>query len=152
MAERKNRSLEIQTNLERALSLGNEEQFRELLANWVNDMQAQEKEVIADFTPLSLKLTIPPTAATYEIKVEIDTNITPELEEEGTLREIIRGVQAERKAQKLVPQDKISVRISAPEKEKLIIEKNKGILLKQFRAKEIFVEKGDVFSVKIQKI
>ena len=48
MAERKNRSLEIQTNLERALSLGNEEQFRELLANWVNDMQAQEKEVIAD--------------------------------------------------------------------------------------------------------
>lgn len=84
-------------------------------------------------------------------KEELDVNLTEELKEEGILREIIRGVQAERKAQKLVPQDKISVRISAPKKEKLIIEKNKELLLKEFRAFEIFTDDNDVLLIKIQK-
>ncbi|MCX6723871.1 MAG: isoleucine--tRNA ligase [Candidatus Staskawiczbacteria bacterium] len=70
-------------------------------------------------------------------EVELDLNITEELENEGILREIIRLVQAERKAQNLVPQDKISVELVVPEKEKLLIEKNKEFLLKEFRATEI---------------
>src|SRR3989339_636429 len=76
-------------------------------------------------------------------EVELDANITEELREEGILREVIRAVQAERKAQKLIPQDKISVRILAPEKEKLIIEKNKEFLLKEFRTTDILVKSGE---------
>jgi isoleucyl-tRNA synthetase len=85
-------------------------------------------------------------------EVELDTNMTEELEEEGILREIIRSVQGARKEQKLVPQDKISVWLSVPEKEKSIIEKNKEFLLKELRAKEIFAEKNETRSVKIKKV
>ncbi|MCX6721899.1 MAG: isoleucine--tRNA ligase, partial [Candidatus Staskawiczbacteria bacterium] len=73
-------------------------------------------------------------------EVELDTELTEELKEEGFLRDIIRQVQAERKVQKLIPQDKISVKLFLQEKDKNIIEKNKELLLKEFRAKEIFVE------------
>ena len=88
-------------------------------------------------------------------EVELDINITEELMEEGIVRDIIRLVQAHRKEQNLVPQDTISVRLSVPKKEKLIIEKNKQSLLKEFRAKEIFVEEeqeniGEKYSIKIQ--
>ena len=76
-------------------------------------------------------------------EVELDTNLTEELKEEGIVREIIRAVQAERKAQNLVPQDKISVVLSLPDKEKQIVEKNKELLLKEFRATEISVENQD---------
>ncbi|MCX6718167.1 MAG: isoleucine--tRNA ligase [Candidatus Staskawiczbacteria bacterium] len=77
-------------------------------------------------------------------EVELDINLTEELKEEGTLREIIRAVQNQRKEQKLVPQDKISVEMFVSEKEKLIIEKNKEFLLKEFRAVEIFVKDENV--------
>ena len=93
-------------------------------------------------------------------EVELDINITPELEEEGIMREIIRSVQAERKEQNLVPQDKISVELFVPEKEKMIIEKNKDFLLKEFRATEIFTSeqkdgeekiKGTKYLIKINR-
>ena len=99
------------------------------------------KEVIVDFEPVNLKITIPPMTATY--KVELDTNLTEELKEEGILREIIRAVQAERKNQKLVPQDKISVELFVSASKKLIIEKNKELLLKEFRATEILVKEQE---------
>ena len=77
-----------------------------------------------------------------ENEVELDANLTEELEAEGIIREIIRAVQAERKAQNLVPKDRISVQMFVPAKEKLIVEKNKEFLLKEFRAAEVFVEKS----------
>jgi len=82
-------------------------------------------------------------------EVELDTNITKELEEEGMLREIIRSVQAQRKEQNLVPSDKIRVEFFAPEKEKLIIEKNREFLMKEFRATEISIFDGENYQVKI---
>ncbi|MCX6720804.1 MAG: isoleucine--tRNA ligase [Candidatus Staskawiczbacteria bacterium] len=85
-------------------------------------------------------------------EVELDTNITPELAEEGILREIIRDVQAERKAQNLVPQDMVSlVEITASEVKRVIIEKNKEFLLKEFRAVEISTKQADSYSIKITK-
>jgi len=89
-------------------------------------------------------------------EVELDTNLTEELKEEGIVRELIRAVQAERKEQGLIPQDKICVHLAVPTKEKLIIEKNKEFLLKEFRAigietKEQNVE-GEKYSVEIKRI
>jgi len=93
---------------------------------------------------------------TIESEVELDINLTEELQEEGMLREIIREVQSQRKEQKLIPQDKISVEISILHKEKLIIEKNREFLLKEFRATEIIVNEqnieGEKFLVKINLI
>ncbi|MEI7424808.1 MAG: class I tRNA ligase family protein, partial [Candidatus Staskawiczbacteria bacterium] len=76
-------------------------------------------------------------------EVELDINITEELEAEGIVREIIRDVQAQRKEQNLVPQDKIYVEITLSEKEKIIVEKNNDLLLKEFRATEIVVKNQD---------
>lgn len=72
--------------------------------------------------------------------VEFDTNITEELKEEGIIRDIIRQVQAQRKEQNLIPQDRIFVELILPKKEKSIVEKNKESLLKEFRADEIMVK------------
>lgn len=85
-------------------------------------------------------------------EVELDTNITKELKEEGMIREIVRAVQGQRKEQNLIPTDKISVKLSVPEYEKNIIEKNKELLLKEFRAIEITAELGTEFKVQINKI
>ncbi|MCX6722932.1 MAG: class I tRNA ligase family protein, partial [Candidatus Staskawiczbacteria bacterium] len=97
-----------------------------------------------------------------EKEVILDINITEELKDEGLIREIIRAVQEERKEQKLVLQDKISVWMAVPQKEKLLIEKNKNLLLKEFRAVDILVEeqdkideakiKGKLYSIKISLI
>jgi len=75
-----------------------------------------------------------------ENAVELDTTLTEELEEEGTIREIIRQIQAERKDQNLVPQDRISMEIILPQKEKIIAEKNKDFLLKESRADKISIK------------
>ncbi|MEK7080667.1 MAG: isoleucine--tRNA ligase [Patescibacteria group bacterium] len=91
--------------------------------------------------------------AKIENKVELDTNITEKLKEEGTVRDIIRQVQEKRKEMGLVPQDKISVQFLVPKKEKLIIEKNRSLLLKEFRATEIFTEERDGgIEIKIKKV
>jgi len=90
-----------------------------------------------------------------EAEVELDLEITEELKEEGMARDIVRLVQEARKEQKLIPQDKISVQISAPQKEKSVIEKNREFLLKEFRATEIFVDEqkeSNTVSVKIKKV
>jgi isoleucyl-tRNA synthetase len=87
-------------------------------------------------------------------EVELDTNITEELKEEGIIREIVRMVQAERKNQNLVPQDKIEVELFLPEIERKIVEKNKEFFMKEFRATEIFVkeESESKEKIKIKKI
>jgi isoleucyl-tRNA synthetase len=85
--------------------------------------------------------------------VELDTNITEELKEEGYLRELIREVQSLRKEQNLVPQDRILVEIVAPDSETKIIEKNKENLLKEFRANEILIRAQEVGrSIKINRV
>ena len=42
-------------------------------------------------------------------EIELDTNITPELRQEGLMREFVRQIQSLRKKSALTPQDKIVV-------------------------------------------
>jgi len=106
------------------LKIKNDDELLELIKDEVN-----VREVIFD--------------GTIGGEVELDVNLTEELKEEGFIREIIREVQAQRKEQNLVPQDRISVEISALQKEKLIIEKNKQLLMKEFRADEIIIKEQE---------
>jgi isoleucyl-tRNA synthetase len=46
--------------------------------------------------------------------VELDLNITPELKEEGSVRELIRAIQELRKTEKLNPADIVSLKIKSP--------------------------------------
>ena len=63
-----------------------------------------------------------------EIKVEFDTELTPELEAEGYAREMARHVQAFRKKLGLVKKDKIELFIIADEELKNILEKQKDFI------------------------
>jgi isoleucyl-tRNA synthetase len=67
--------------------------------------------------------------ATIEKEVELDTNITPELKEEGMVRELIRAIQDLRKEKGLSVSDKTALTIETDGASKSFIEKNKGELI-----------------------
>jgi isoleucyl-tRNA synthetase len=80
--------------------------------------------------------------------IELDTKITPELKEEGLVREFIRQIQEIRKKTGLVPKDKIIVYFSDKGLEK-IVEKNKEFIKKQVIAKDLILrEKGRGIEIK----
>jgi isoleucyl-tRNA synthetase len=78
--------------------------------------------------------------AKIETDVELDTNLTEELKEEGLVRDFIRSIQSKRKEMGLTPKDKIRILYSD---DKEIIEKYAGQIKKQVIAEEIvFNEKA----------
>ena len=76
-----------------------------------------------------------------ELEVELDTNMTPELEAEGFAREISRKVQAARKNAGLVKSDEIELEISSEFNEKL--ESQLSFIGERVGAKSISLEKSD---------
>jgi isoleucyl-tRNA synthetase len=74
--------------------------------------------------------------ANIDEAVELDSNITPELKEEGEVREVIRQIQQIRKEMKLVPDDTISVLYQKSEIFDKIMEKNKETILKEVLASD----------------
>jgi len=90
---------------------------------------------------------------TIEKDVQLDTTLTDELKQEGFLRDLIRQVQEKRKELKLIPQDKISIKLCANLEDKNIIENNKDFLAKELKAVEIIVEEStEKKEIKIVKI
>ncbi|MBD3282470.1 MAG: isoleucine--tRNA ligase [Candidatus Portnoybacteria bacterium] len=71
--------------------------------------------------------------------VQLDTKISPELKEEGEVREIIRRIQAKRKKQGLTPKDKIKI-FFAEEEIKNTIEKNKEEIKSKVIAEDIIFD------------
>jgi isoleucyl-tRNA synthetase len=70
--------------------------------------------------------------------VELDTKITPELKEEGMVREIIRQIQDLRKKSGFLPKDKILIEYFIEDKKlNNIFERNKEIILKETTAQSI---------------
>jgi isoleucyl-tRNA synthetase len=82
-------------------------------------------------------------------EVELDTNITPELKEEGEVREIIRQIQQIRKDMKLVPEDTINVLYQKSEFFDKILIKNKDNILKEVLAKDFVVSSEELKEIEI---
>ena len=82
-----------------------------------------------------------------ENEIELDLNITEELKEEGTVREIIRFAQGARKDAGLKPSDEILAYFSGDEKLVSLLGKNKLAILKEIRAKDIFTS-GETGGIK----
>jgi isoleucyl-tRNA synthetase len=81
--------------------------------------------------------------------VELDINITPELKEEGEVREIIRQIQQIRKEMKLVPEDTISVLYQKSEIFDKIIDKNKDTILREVLAKDFVLSEEALKEVEL---
>jgi len=82
-------------------------------------------------------------------EVKLDTKITASLKEEGIIREIMRRIQEMRKKAGLKPKDKIIVRYSGSQNINNILVRNKELILKEVKIKELIVGKKlkDVFNV-----
>ena len=82
-----------------------------------------------------------------EKEVELNKEITSELKEEGLIREAIHSIQVMRKKAGLKPSDKISVFYEGSDWAVKVIEKNKGIILKELMADSFESKrKGDNFN------
>lgn len=74
-------------------------------------------------------------------QVELDTNLTEELKEEGAVRELTRAIQAMRKKEGLTPKDFIKLDIKTNEAGKIFIEKFSNTIKSNALIKEIsFIE------------
>ncbi len=94
---------------------------------------------------------------TTEEDVQLDTNITDALKEEGIMRDIIRDANEARKEQGLKPNDKATMDIEVSYDLKQMIEKNKMYLLKEVRLDSITIssiktDKLFSYTVKIKKL
>jgi len=74
---------------------------------------------------------------TFGKTLKLDIKITPELKEEGIIREIIRNIQEMRKRAKLKPQDEIQVRYSSSEEINRILSGNAKFILKEAKVKDL---------------
>ncbi|MFA6251066.1 MAG: class I tRNA ligase family protein [Candidatus Paceibacterota bacterium] len=72
-----------------------------------------------------------------EQKVELDTNITPELKKEGQYRELVRAIQDIRKNNGLNPSDVVTLIVETNTEGQELINKFKSELMKAVSAKEI---------------
>jgi isoleucyl-tRNA synthetase len=78
---------------------------------------------------------------------KLDTEITPELKEEGMVREIVRQIQEMRKEIGLKPKNKAWLFVSCSEKLKEIFLKNKEFLLRATKMKDFIFERAEKFDI-----
>jgi len=74
-------------------------------------------------------------------RVALDTKITPELKEEGMVREIIRQIQEMRKMAGLKPKDKILILGLGTEELNRVLKKNRKIILRETKAKDFILKR-----------
>ena len=86
-----------------------------------------------------------------EMKEEarLDIEITPELKEEGLVRELVRMVQGLRHDANFIPRDRISLMIDAPKDLKELWSKNSELVKKEVGAKTIDFKKSDKFDAEL---
>ncbi|MFI5205349.1 MAG: isoleucine--tRNA ligase, partial [Candidatus Paceibacterales bacterium] len=73
--------------------------------------------------------------------IELDTQLTDVLKEEGLVREIVRAVQDLRKETGLTPENLMMLNYSGDESLAKLVEKNKTLLMKETRAASIYEQK-----------
>lgn len=84
-----------------------------------------------------------------ESEVGLDIIVTPELKEEGLVRELVRMVQGLRHDAHYVPKDKIALMVEAPKELTAIWERNSGKLKKEVGANDLVFKKSAKFDVEL---
>jgi isoleucyl-tRNA synthetase len=84
-----------------------------------------------------------------EGEVALDFVVTPELKEEGLVRELVRMVQGLRHDANYVPKDRIALLIEAPAMMRLVWEKKLEPIKKDVGAKSVEFKKSDKFDAEL---
>jgi len=88
-----------------------------------------------------------------EVSVELDTKLTPELKEEGLLRELVRTINGMRKKAGLTLSDRVKIEYKLADEElKSVLSKYSSELKKSTLADEIMESGGKIEEVKINDI
>jgi len=87
-----------------------------------------------------------------KITVAIDSEITPELKEEGIVREVVRQIQELRKKAAFTPEDRINVFFSAENTLEELIKKNKKSITKDTLADDLIFSKKECLAEKTAQI
>lgn len=85
-----------------------------------------------------------------ENDVELNLQITPELKEEGMVRDIIRDIQSARKEKGLKPEDRVAITLSVSKANAPAIERNRETILQETRANDISVMATQEETIKIE--
>jgi len=83
---------------------------------------------------------------------KLDTNITPELKQEGMVREMTRAIQDLRKKKGLVPSDEIELSIETNKSGEEFIKKFEGEIKKATNVKSIKFSENDGVEIKINEL
>ncbi len=136
--------LEEMAEVRRIVSLGLEARSREgvkvrqpLVAIAVKDTTLMGKDELVNLITDELNVKHVIFDADLAEEVKLDTDITPELKEEGQVREYIRMIQDLRKSENLNPKDEIALEITIDEEGKALIEKNKEQIMKAASIKDV---------------
>ncbi len=84
-----------------------------------------------------------------EGEVELDKEITPELKEEGLVREVMRAVQELRQSAKLSPKDKVFLMLALPADMELAVQSSEAKIKMEVGAKRIEYKKSEKFDAEI---
>jgi len=83
--------------------------------------------------------------------IELETKISPELKEEGQVREFIRQVQELRKKAELIPKDKIIIYCESQDELRKILDKNRKVILAETKAKDFIFGKKPEETFEIER-
>jgi isoleucyl-tRNA synthetase len=81
---------------------------------------------------------------------ELDTTLTPELIEEGVIREIVRTVQELRQKAACHPRDRIALMLELPERTTNILQRNEKLLRQEVGAKEVQYFRSGKFTAELE--
>ncbi len=116
----------------------------------LNELQIVNYELTKEKALLELiKEEVNVKQITFGKKLELDIKITPELKEEGIIREVIRHIQEMRKKTDLKPKDKILVRYFGSANLNEVLNRNKEFILKGARVKNFFLgeKQKEIFDI-----
>ena len=82
--------------------------------------------------------------------IKLDTNITPELEKEGMVREVLRAVQQARKEANLTPDKKADVTLCAPENVINAVRDSLDFVKANTSARDIILKPADEIKIEIE--
>lgn len=83
-------------------------------------------------------------------EIELDTEITHELKEEGWLRDFIRMVQDLRQDAKLEPKDKVILLAELPPELNYAVQKNEKLVKKEINVKAIEYKRSEKFNIELE--